>query len=127
MNEQERAAYYEAHRGDDADEWDEPEPEPAKPRRRLASMISVRLTPEEVDAVREAARQSGTSVSAFMREAALARAEGRERPGERGCDSSAVEAEPSYVAVTLVSIPLAPGVDLTNLGGGRGLVQPGAA
>jgi mobilization protein NikA len=64
-----RAAHYDAHK-DDEDEWGEPEPVP-KARRRLASMISVRLSPKEADVVRAAAQQQGVSVSAFLRRAAL--------------------------------------------------------
>jgi len=128
MTEQERAAYYEAHGGDDVEEWGEPEPDSGKPRRRLASMISVRLAPEEADAVREAARRNGVSVSAFMREAALVRARAADRDTDHAYSSEAASAaKPSCVSVTLVSIPLAAGVDLANLGGGRGIVESGAA
>jgi hypothetical protein len=68
--ESERAAYYEAHKDDPA-EWGEPMPTPAKPRRRLASMISVRLAPDELAVVREGADERGLSVSGFLRMAAL--------------------------------------------------------
>src|SRR5215468_3814267 len=47
------------------------ESEPAKPRRRLASMISVRLSSDEAEAIRAAAEREGLSVSAFLRAAAL--------------------------------------------------------
>jgi hypothetical protein len=67
-SESERAEYYESHK-DDPELWGEPQP--AKPRRRLASMISVRLSPDEADAIREAAEREGLSVSAFLRAAAL--------------------------------------------------------
>jgi hypothetical protein len=41
-------------------------------KRRLASMVSVRLSPEEVRAVREAASERGESVSSFIRHVVLA-------------------------------------------------------
>jgi len=41
-------------------------------KRRLASMVSVRLSPEEEQAVREAAAERGESVSNFMRQVVLA-------------------------------------------------------
>jgi len=67
------AEYYQAHR-DDEDEWgDAVEPAP-RPRRRLAAMISVRFAPEEADLVRAAAEAEGSSVSDFLRQAALERA-----------------------------------------------------
>ena len=68
--EADKAAYYEAHK-DDAEEWGAPEAAPARPRRRLASMISVRLSPSEADKIRQAAETQGMSVSAFLRAAAL--------------------------------------------------------
>ena len=67
-SESERGGYYESHK-DDSELWGEPEQ--AKPRRRLASMISVRLAPDEAEAIREAADRDGMSVSAFLRAAAL--------------------------------------------------------
>jgi uncharacterized protein (DUF1778 family) len=70
--ERERAAYYEAHK-DQPDDWGEPTK--SKARRRLASMISVRLSAGEAAAVRAAAEERGISVSAFLREAALKEAE----------------------------------------------------
>ncbi len=68
-DERARAEHYEAHK-DDETEWEEPEAAP-KERRRLASMISVRLSPKEAQVVREAAEQQRVSVSAFLRRAAL--------------------------------------------------------
>lgn len=66
--ERERAARYESSK-DSLDSWgDAVQP---KERRRLASMISVRLSPAEATLVREAADQRGLSVSAFLRNAAL--------------------------------------------------------
>ena len=68
-NERERAAYYESHK-DEPGDWGDGEPA-RKERRRLASMISVRLSPEEAAVVRAAAEGQGLSVSAFLRNAAL--------------------------------------------------------
>jgi hypothetical protein len=68
-----RADRYQARQDDDT-EWGEPLPAPAA-RRRLDSMLSVRLAPREVDAVRAAAERLGLSVSAFLRRAALQEAE----------------------------------------------------
>ena len=70
------AAFYQNHK-DDPEEWGDPEPAVRGPRRRLASMISVRFAPEEAEQVRVAAEQSGTSLSNFIREASLAAARRR--------------------------------------------------
>lgn len=66
------AAYYQAHKDDQA-EWGEPVVEEQGQSRRLASMISIRLTPDEADRVREAAATRGESLSQFVRESALRR------------------------------------------------------
>lgn len=66
------AAYYQAHKDDQA-EWGEPVVEEQGQSRRLASMISIRLTPDEADRVREAAAARGESLSQFVRESALRR------------------------------------------------------
>ena len=50
---------------------------PRAEKRRLASMVSVRLSPEEEKAVRDAAAQRGESVSNFIRQVILAKV----RPG----------------------------------------------
>jgi hypothetical protein len=72
-DEKERAQYYQAHK-DDEDEWGEPErPPPAAPKRRLASMISVRFSPDEADIVRRAAEDADESLSHFVRKATLQR------------------------------------------------------
>jgi len=71
MNENDRGDYYEANR-DDHEEWGDAVP--TKPRRKLASMISVRLSPEETQEIRRAAEESGLSVSAFLRDAAVRQA-----------------------------------------------------
>jgi hypothetical protein len=67
---QQDAEYYQAHK-DDPQEWGEPQPAPKSRRRRLVAMISVRFTPEEEQAVRQAAQKTGNSVSNFIRQAAL--------------------------------------------------------
>jgi len=71
-NEETRAQYYQAHK-DDEDEWGEPEQPPASQKRRLASMISVRFSPDEVKMIRWAAKTVDESVSQFVRKAALQR------------------------------------------------------
>lgn len=45
----------------------------SRERRRLAAMVSVRFTPEEVDRVRATAARLGMSLSAFVRDAALSK------------------------------------------------------
>src|SRR5436309_13522567 len=72
QNERDQASYYESHK-DEPDDWGEPIQ--SKARRRLASMISVRLSPAEAAQVRAAAEERGVSVSAFLREAALKEAQ----------------------------------------------------
>lgn len=66
------AEFYQAHK-DDPEEWGEPEGSRGrKPaRERLDSIISVRLTPDEAEALRAAAVDRGLSLSAFVRAAAL--------------------------------------------------------
>jgi uncharacterized protein (DUF1778 family) len=71
-DEKTRAQYYQAHK-DDPDEWGEPEPSPAPRKRRLASMISVRFSPDEARMVRLAAETVDESVSQFVRKATLQR------------------------------------------------------
>jgi len=66
------ADHYRAHKDDPA-EWGDPQPAPRSPRRRLASMISVRFTPAEEQRVRAVAASRGLSVSRFIRQAALGR------------------------------------------------------
>jgi Mobilization protein NikA len=66
------ARYYEAHK-DDEDEWGEPERPPVSVKRRLATMISVRFSPEEAKVVREAAESAKESLSHFVRKATLQR------------------------------------------------------
>lgn len=66
------AEYYQAHKDDD-EEWGAPERPHVSTSRRLASMISVRFSPEEAAAIRSEASALGKSVSTFVREAALSR------------------------------------------------------
>jgi uncharacterized protein (DUF1778 family) len=123
-NERERAAYYESHK-DEPDDWGEAEPA-RKERRRLASMISVRLSPEEAAVVRAAAEGQGLSVSAFLRHAALreATAQGSVVPTQataaertvRRVSNSTVRA-----AVTILTAPRA--VDPALLGDTRDLMS----
>jgi len=75
---QQDAEYYQEHK-DDPQEWGEAQPAPKSRRRRLVSMISVRFTPEEEQAVRRAAQEMGKSVSSFIRLAALKAAGYRQR------------------------------------------------
>jgi hypothetical protein len=75
---QQDAEYYQAHK-DDPQEWGEPKPAPKSRRRRLVAMISVRFTPEEEQTVRQAAQETGKSVSNFIRQAALKAAGYRQR------------------------------------------------
>jgi Mobilization protein NikA len=51
-------------------------------RRRLVAIISVRFTPDEEQAVRRTAQKVGTSVSTFIRQAALRAAGYREQNAE---------------------------------------------
>ena len=75
MNAEDRADYYQAHK-DDPDEWGEPQAGPRR-RQRMASVLSVRFAPDEVDAIRAEADRQGLSVSAFVRAAALREAHRR--------------------------------------------------
>jgi Mobilization protein NikA len=70
----------------DEDEW-EPAPPPARKKRRraLTSMLSVRLPAFEVDKIRSAAEAEGLTISAFIRAAALDRAQA----GKNGINLSA--------------------------------------
>lgn len=63
------AEHYQTHR-DDPEEWGEAS-RPKIVRRRLASMVSVRFSPEEQDLVRAVAKRRQTSVSNFVRLATL--------------------------------------------------------
>lgn len=70
------AEYYQQHKDDEA-EWGDAVPAPSSAKsesRRLASMVSVRLSPEEVDFLRAFAVAQGQSLSGFLRACALAAA-----------------------------------------------------
>jgi hypothetical protein len=103
-SESERAEYYEEHKGD-PEVWGEGIP--AKPRRRLASMISVRLSPAEAEAVRAAADERGLSVSGFLRMAALKEAN-RDASPKANVRQVVLPVPPSIslcnVAVTILSV-----------------------
>jgi hypothetical protein len=58
---------------EDEDSWGEPERAPSAPKRRLASMISARFSPDEAAMIRQAAANAGESLSHFVRTAALER------------------------------------------------------
>jgi hypothetical protein len=64
--------FYQAHK-DDPEVWGEPEGvRGQKPeRRRLNAMVSVRLTPDEEDALRAEAEKRGVSLSALVRQTIL--------------------------------------------------------
>ena len=75
MNEKELAAQLQATKGD-ADEWGDPETSDQQatpsdtrggPKRRLAAMVSVRLSPEELEAVQARASARDESVSGYLR------------------------------------------------------------
>ena len=88
MNETQDATHFQEHRDDEA-EWGEPERAPSSERRRLASMVSVRFSPDEAVALRQAAEAAGESLSNFVRQAALSRCR-RERPAVGVAESKAV-------------------------------------
>jgi hypothetical protein len=111
-DERERAAFYEAHK-DDPDEWGDATP-PAKPRRRLASMFSVRLAPAEADLVRREAENRGLSVSAFLRTAALTEAS-RERQTLRAASM------PTITSSSKLTVTIESGFDWTDIGMGEGI------
>jgi hypothetical protein len=64
-------AHYLAH--PDEDEWEEVPPPTGTVVKRPATMVSVRLTAAEADAIRTAAEAQNQSVSGFMRKAVLDR------------------------------------------------------
>ena len=75
MTDEELAAQVEAMR-DDPDAWGAPEQEPRpkrkSERRQRGAMVSVRLSPEELEAVQLQAAAVGSSVSGYLRNLALA-------------------------------------------------------
>lgn len=77
MNEKELAAELQAAKFD-PDEWGDASPDlpsdevdtspkSAAPKRRLAAMVSVRLSPAELEAVQARASERGQTVSAYLR------------------------------------------------------------
>jgi hypothetical protein len=62
------AEFYQSHK-DDVEEWGEAER--GEPAERLSVVISVRLTPEQEDRLRVAARRKDLSISTYLRESAL--------------------------------------------------------
>jgi predicted DNA binding CopG/RHH family protein len=57
---------------EDSNQWGPPlAPEPARRKRRLAAMVSVRLSSAELEAVQARASQLNQSVSAYLRDVAL--------------------------------------------------------
>ena len=74
MDEKDLAAELQASKGD-LTEWDERSPKDTSsvkaPKRRLAAMVSIRLSPEELEAVQARAAELGQSVSGYLRHLAL--------------------------------------------------------
>jgi len=80
--EKDLAAHLQSTKGD-PDEWGDATPEhqsaeaadasrrKSAPKRRLAAMVSVRLSPEELEAVQARATERGESVSGYLRGVAL--------------------------------------------------------
>jgi len=114
-SESERADYYEENK-DDPEIWGESAP--AKPRRRLASMISVRLSPEEAEVIRAAADQRDLSVSGFLRATALKEANRESSLDRRG--GWVVLSAPSSVSLCNVAVTISSAAgaqDVSKLGG----------
>ena len=114
------AKFYQDHK-DDPEVWDEPEPRAGrKPeRRRLNAMVSIRLTPEEEDALRAAAEQKGVSLSAFVRESILRELAPRSARSLIELLKSSTEAARSESEVRLsseIAITSAAEVELRKLG-----------
>jgi hypothetical protein len=72
MSEHEEAAELQATK-DDAEEWGDAVPAPAASRekRRLAAMVSVRLSPEELESLQRHVQRLDLTVSGFLRHLAL--------------------------------------------------------
>ena len=70
MSESELAARLQAEK-DDLSQWEEVPPRPRPDKRKLSAMVSVRLSPEELERLQERAGESGQSVSAYLRSLAL--------------------------------------------------------
>ena len=75
-NEQERAAFYQAHK-DDEDMWEDVEPpkrRKGRPSKGLKATITVRFTEEEADIIRAEAQATGATYSEVIRNAIRAKA-----------------------------------------------------
>lgn len=75
VNERELAAELQETK-DDAEEWDDAlasdaADEEKRPKRRLAAMVSIRLTPAELEIVQSNAARHGETVSSYLRRLAL--------------------------------------------------------
>ena len=62
------AEYYQSHKDDDG-EWGEGSREPSRTD-RLSVVVSVRLTPDQEQLLREMADRRGMSLSAYLRDSA---------------------------------------------------------
>ncbi len=83
MSESELAARLQAEK-DDLSQWDEVTAPTRAGKRKLSAMVSVRLSPEELERVQERAEESGQSVSSYLRNLALRdAAKGAFRPTTR--------------------------------------------
>jgi hypothetical protein len=69
MNERERAAFYQAHKDDPAVWSDAEGRDPPRRRRGMSSTITIRLTSEVSDLLRNMAEAKGVSYSEIMRKA----------------------------------------------------------
>lgn len=69
MSEKDLAVQLQAEK-DDMSQWEEVVPT-KRGKRKLSAMVSVRLSPEELEHVQKRAEESGQSVSAYLRNLAL--------------------------------------------------------
>lgn len=88
MDERERAAYYQAHRDEDAD-WEEVESPVGKGKKvRLGATVTVRLPSDEMELVRKAAAGLGVTYSEIIRKALQAYCQPRfELTGGQGANT----------------------------------------
>jgi hypothetical protein len=98
------ASHYQARKGNEDDWAAEPSPRPRSERRRLASMVSVRFSPEEAALVRRQAEAAGLSLSGYVRERALGqdrlRSTGPQQSETRGSEDSAMFNISARIAAT---------------------------
>jgi hypothetical protein len=81
--ERDKAAFYQQHK-DDPEVWGEPEVDaPVARRGRLSATITVRFSPEEASAIREAAQELDVSYSEIVRRAVRKFVHSRLVVGER--------------------------------------------